>query len=1206
MSDSPAQSGFGINVGDAILTFLGDTTDLERAWTEMEENSTASATRTVNEVMRQYDRLGIEGSARLNQHAQQAQEAFEKIRNSGVASMTDLIQAEKAMLESQAALKTSLGEPIPVAIIERIESLKLQYIAITGTVLEFEAAQVKSAAVLEVATRATDQHTLALQREKAATVAEMEAMAELWAMQNKQSQGTTALGGIKVGKNAAGAGAEAEEGALAGGIAALGSTATTLAMYAGVAAVAGSLAEGVKQALAFNAAFTEVTTVITEDTPHAAEVIDMLRTQLLALPPTLGNITELTHGVYQALSAGIPAAEAVKVVAQSAILAKAALTDQETVVKLVTASMNAYGLTARDVDSITSALMATIQVGVLRGPQLADSLGRVLPVAANLKVSLSDVLGAATALTKGGLSADESMTALRQVLSAIEKPSSEAKKAMTEMGLSFADVRAEIVEKGLGAGLADLGSHIKDNTTLTTELFGNIRALTGILGLTGPQAKVYAEATAEISQAYKDANLAQIEFNKINQSLDGQLKVIGNTITNDFVAGFQKATPIIEALLPSLKAILVDSEAFKVVGFAILALLLTLSVTLSAAGVLIEGLRAGIIGLGLAFEHVRGFIHAYSGSAEEFNAHLASMKKSMEDADAASRANGTAMHDSLKAFDEIIRGSGEASDKSKEFAAAQLKLAEANDRLTEAQKKANDATSAAAREAADAADKHKLLEAAVKKTTEAMEKYANAHGISLVKELDDNVAAARRFTQEMISSHQPVATQVAAIINLNQALSKLRATLDDKRSIGQMLFDIGGGQGGITPIATTLTTNITDPVVDAFNAILEAEQKLGIKGTATLSKHFEDSKAAAQVMITQFLAGKVTITELRAAEDELAKSQKALNDSFQSDRQVAAAKALDAEKAAGVKGVQQLREEADKAKTAFDAMSASQLKGYESVKSVQQAELKSLEAEKALRLFLNQPVSDQLKKGIDDLKKSLGELNTGIVSMKDFGEDAFKSFSSSFGNAVSEVESGQKRLGAALEEALSSTLISISGQAASYALLYTGFGLAAAATGDEASASAYFAAAGEMALTAAVAGAIGAALSTGSSNQGGSGSPSIGSVSGTTQAAVAPTGAVNVQRFGSGGLVSGRTLAMIGDSKNDPSKNATEAVLPLDDPQAMAKLRAGLGGGSGLSVYVEGLISPDNLGKVMDQMSTKVKSGHPLVASHANKVLKKS
>jgi hypothetical protein len=71
--------------------------------------------------------------------------------------------------------------------------------------------------------------------------------------------------------------------------------------------------------------------------------------------------------------------------------------------------------------------------------------------------------------------------------------------------------------------------------------------------------------------------------------------------------------------------------------------------------------------------------------------------------------------------------------------------------------------------------------------------------------------------------------------------------------------------------------------------------------------------------------------------------------------------------------------------------------------------------------------------------------------------------------------------------------------------------------------------------------------------------------------------------------------------------DATEAVLPLDDEESMSKLRAGLGSGGGdTHFHIDGVISSDTLGDVMDQMSAKVKSGKTLVASHANRVVKKS
>jgi hypothetical protein len=98
---------------------------------------------------------------------------------------------------------------------------------------------------------------------------------------------------------------------------------------------------------------------------------------------------------------------------------------------------------------------------------------------------------------------------------------------------------------------------------------------------------------------------------------------------------------------------------------------------------------------------------------------------------------------------------------------------------------------------------------------------------------------------------------------------------------------------------------------------------------------------------------------------------------------------------------------------------------------------------------------------------------------------------------------------------------------------------------------------------------------------------------------------VGVQHFATGGLISKPTLALAGEA-------GPEAVLPLNDPKALRQIGQAIaaasgGGGTHLHVNVEGLISPDNLGKVMEQMSNRVRKGQgTLHASNTFRVTKRS
>ena len=117
-------------------------------------------------------------------------------------------------------------------------------------------------------------------------------------------------------------------------------------------------------------------------------------------------------------------------------------------------------------------------------------------------------------------------------------------------------------------------------------------------------------------------------------------------------------------------------------------------------------------------------------------------------------------------------------------------------------------------------------------------------------------------------------------------------------------------------------------------------------------------------------------------------------------------------------------------------------------------------------------------------------------------------------------------------------------------------------------------------------------------------------VTGTAGAATGgppkPVGGVNVQAFASGGLVTKPTLALMAEKPGTKG----ELAIPLDDPQAKQHIRDAVGGGHGdgnIIVNVQGMISGDNLGKVIQKINQRVKKGQSsLTASNSHRITRRS
>ena len=239
-----------------------------------------------------------------------------------------------------------------------------------------------------------------------------------------------------------------------------------------------------------------------------------------------------------------------------------------------------------------------------------------------------------------------------------------------------------------------------------------------------------------------------------------------------------------------------------------------------------------------------------------------------------------------------------------------------------------------------------------------------------------------------------------------------------------------------------------------------------------------------------------------------------------------------------------------------------------------------------------------------EFRKDTKDGETSMDSLKQLGVTAFDDLSKNIEGAFQSIVLGQGNVAQALEKATAASLAQIAAQAAVKALFYTAEGFAALAGFMDTSAAQYFTAAGEMAAVAVVAGAAGAGLSSAAGGGGGSSNSQQSHTSGsnTSQSNRSGGNTVGVQGFALGGLISAPTIALAGEA-------GREAVLPLEDPRAMAEIGQAIGehGGTTHHWHIDGMISSDNLVKVVKQINKAVNKGQVnLTASNSLRLTKRS
>ena len=236
-----------------------------------------------------------------------------------------------------------------------------------------------------------------------------------------------------------------------------------------------------KMAMDFETAFAQIQAL----TNVSASEIDGLKESVLELSGTTAKSPqELAEALYFATSAGLDSAAALDVVTMSAQASAVGMGSTEDVTRVLAAALNVYGESNLSAAQAADILTAAVQEGSAAPEEYAESLGRVIPIAAQMGIGFDEVAGSVAFLTNQGLDADEAVTALRGTLLAIMAPSQQATKTLAEYGLSAGQLQAAIDQDGLLGALELLrDSGLAGNSAAMSKLFEDNRALVGAMNL---------------------------------------------------------------------------------------------------------------------------------------------------------------------------------------------------------------------------------------------------------------------------------------------------------------------------------------------------------------------------------------------------------------------------------------------------------------------------------------------------------------------------------------------------------------------------------------------------------------------------------------------------------------------------------------------------------------------------------------------------
>lgn len=247
-----------------------------------------------------------------------------------------------------------------------------------------------------------------------------------------------------------------------------------------LAVAAGGIALATSKAATFEEGFAELLTMFSVAPDNIAgfkeAILSYASSSTLALDDIMG-------AMYQVGSAGYDYSESIDVMRASEELATAGRATAKESFDLIFGTMKAYGAGVEEATRYSDAFLKTIQLGKTNIPEMSSELAKVTPLAAAMGVSVEELGAFLAVTTQKNMSAAESMTALKGILTGINKPTQSAAKEAEHLGFSLST--AEMRTKGLLPYLAEMSQKTGGSAESFGTLFGNVRAFTGAMAAVG-------------------------------------------------------------------------------------------------------------------------------------------------------------------------------------------------------------------------------------------------------------------------------------------------------------------------------------------------------------------------------------------------------------------------------------------------------------------------------------------------------------------------------------------------------------------------------------------------------------------------------------------------------------------------------------------------------------------------------------------------
>lgn len=186
------------------------------------------------------------------------------------------------------------------------------------------------------------------------------------------------------------------------------------------------------------------------------------------------DIKDVGKAFYDATSNQITKGNQTKeFVRQAAEFARVTGSDLPNSVNLLSTAINSYNLSAADAEKISAIFFKTIDEGRVVASEMANTLGRIYPLADQVGVSMTEVNSVIAITTQKGVKTNDAITLMSNLLVKLEKPTEQTAEFFKSLGVSSGEAAIQLY--GLTGLLHKMVDAVNSGQVPVSAFFDEIR-----------------------------------------------------------------------------------------------------------------------------------------------------------------------------------------------------------------------------------------------------------------------------------------------------------------------------------------------------------------------------------------------------------------------------------------------------------------------------------------------------------------------------------------------------------------------------------------------------------------------------------------------------------------------------------------------------------------------------------------------------------